>query len=321
MSQTLHLPLAQSAIDRDYLSRYRPELFDELWANPKTRILVLFEGKTLLTGTAENPEPALRLLAVDQVPSAQLRAYLGTSLHDSKNEPAGSPIVLAVLSKNSAAQLEANELAWHNLRRTGGGLDARDSGLYAQALALANWHETHQHCPQCGTPTVIEQAGWVRRCFKDDREIFPRTDPAIICSVIDQQDRILLGSQGIWEENRWSVLAGFVEPGESLNATVKREMFEEAGIHVINPEFLGSQAWPFPYSLMLGFRAEIDPKHAHVDEVPDGIEIEKLRWFTRAEIEIEAPKMLLPSRISIARAMIEHWYGGELVSATELTAK
>ena len=321
MNETLHLPMAQSAVDRDYLSRNRPDLFDELWANPKTRILVLFEGKTLLSGPDEAPEPALKLLTTEQVPSAQLRAYLGVSLEDSENEPAGSPIVLAVLSKNSADQVQPNEAAWHNLRRTGGGLDARDSGLYAQALALSNWHDSHQHCPKCGTPTVIEQGGWVRRCFKDDSEIYPRTDPAIICSVIDQQDRILLGSQGIWEDNRWSVLAGFVEPGESLNATVTREMFEEAGVRVINPQYLGSQSWPFPFSLMVGFSAQIDPDHAHIDEVPDGIEIEKLRWFTREEIAAEASKMLLPTRISIARAMIEHWYGGQLISATELNAK
>jgi NAD+ diphosphatase len=132
--------------------------------------------------------------------------------------------------------------------------------------------------------------------------------------VIDDEERILLGSQGVWEENRWSILAGFVEPGESLDAAVKREMFEESGLHVTQPQYLASQSWPFPYSLMLGFtaRAEGD-QHLKAD----GVEIEKLRWFTRAELQAEASQLLLPNRISIARAIIEHWYGGPLVSKSE----
>ncbi len=318
MNRKLHLPLAQSAVDRDYLSRNRPNLFDELWANPLTRILVLADGKVLLEGDASHPQAALRLLTTEDVPSAQLRAYLGKSTEASETEPVGTPVVLAVLGANAAQLVESDPAAWHQLRRTGSGLSARDSGLYAQALALANWHQNHQHCPNCGTPTVVEQGGWVRRCLKDDRELYPRTDPAIICSVVDQQDRILLGSQGVWEENRWSVLAGFVEPGESLAAAVIREIYEEAGVRAINPEFLGSQSLPFPYSLMVGFTATVDPDHAESDTVPDGIEIEKLRWFSREELATEAKDILLPSRISIARVLIEEWFGKELISATEL---
>lgn len=304
---TLKLPLARSAINRDYLARQRPELFDELWADSLTRVLVLHKGKVLLRG---NAEPELRLLAVDAVGSATLRAYLGRTTSAVGDEPAGTPVVLAVVGDNSANQIESDVNAWHNLRRTGAGLNDRDAGLYAQALSLANWHETHQHCPRCGTPTVIEQGGWVRRCFKDDQEIYPRTDPAVIVSVIDDQDRILLGSQGSWEENRWSILAGFVEPGESLPAAVAREIFEESGVHVAEPTYLGSQAWPFPYSLMLGFTARVDESKPSSGLVPDGIEIEKLRWFTREEISSE--DIILPGRLSIARAIIEHWYGSEI---------
>ena len=314
----LNLVLARHAVDRDYLSRSRPELFDELWQNPLTRVLAMYEGQVLLLESDGKVQAALRLLEVDAVPSAQLRVYLGKSVDASTNEPAQTPVVLAVLSKNAADLVEPDATKWHNLRKSGAGLSDRDAGLFTQALALANWHDTHKHCPRCGTPTVVEQGGWVRRCFKDDQETYPRTDPAIIVAVVDAQDRILLGSQGIWEQNRWSILAGFVEPGESLGAAVIREMFEESGLVVEDPQYLGSQAWPFPYSLMLGFSARVSDSSPSM--VADGIEIEKLRWFSRKELGAAAHEMLLPNRISIARAIIERWYGEELISATETGA-
>lgn len=307
MSDSLYLPLAASELDRDATARDHPDLFDLLWANPLTKVLVMFEGQVLLNEQAS----ALRLLGVEQVPSAQLRAYLGKTLQSQGNEPAGSPIVLAVLSKNSADQL-VNHDAWQGLRKSGVGLTPRDVGLYTQALALANWHQAHPHCPACGTPTVVQQGGWSRRCFNDERQVFPRTDPAIIVSVIDDQDRILLGGQRVWETNRWSVLAGYVEPGESLDAAVVREVFEEAGVVATEPKFLGSQAWPFPYSLMLGFTAAVAPSAQGVDPTPDGEEIVRARWFTRAELIAEAPEMLLPSKLTIARALIDRWLGQEL---------
>ncbi|MFM5903654.1 MAG: NAD(+) diphosphatase [Microbacteriaceae bacterium] len=311
----LVLPLARHAVDRDYLARSRENLFDELWENEKTRVLAMHNGAVLLNLDHEMVGPKLQLMKVEEVPSAQLRVYLGKTLDATDTEPIDTPVVLAILSDNAASAIEADTTRWHNLRKSGLGLSDRDSGLFTQALALANWHETHVYCPRCGTPTLVAQGGWVRRCFKDDSEVFPRTDPAIIVSVIDREDRILLGSQGTWEQNRWSVLAGFVEPGESLNHAVLREMFEEAGVRLESPQYLGSQAWPFPYSLMLGFTARL--RADSPVQQPDGIEIEKLRWFTRAELAAEAPKMLLPNRISIARAMIERWFGSDLVSATE----
>jgi NAD+ diphosphatase len=309
----IYLALARHAIDRDYLSRTRPDLFDELWADPATRIIAMHSGHVLLAdaGTA-----SLKLHVVDAVPSAQLRVYLGRTTEALDSEPVGTAVVLAVLSDNSAAQLEPDASAWHTLRKSGLGLSDRDSGIFTQALAIANWHQSHVHCPRCGMPTVVEQGGWVRRCFSDNSELYPRTDPAIIVAITDDQDRILLGSQGVWEDNRWSILAGFVEPGESLSAAVIREMFEEAGVVVEEPHYLGSQAWPFPYSLMLGFTAKLSadsPPH-----VADGVEIEKLRWFSREEIAAEALELMLPSRLSISRSMIERWFGGPIVSATEL---
>lgn len=315
MFSELHLPLARHAIDRDATARANPDLFDELWADEKTRVVVIHNGLTLLTNKADAGKPELLLLPVDQVPSAQLRAYLGKTTQPQADTPAGTPVVLAVLGDNSATAIEGDVSNWHHLRRTGSGLSDRDAGLITQALALANWHATHQHCPRCGTPTIIEQGGWVRRCFKDDHQIFPRTDPAIIVNVTDSADRLLLGAHPDWDENRWSILAGYVEPGESLTAAVEREIFEEAGIRVKNPHYLGSQSWPFPYSLMCGFSANLDEEH-HTDAdaalKPDGVEISRLRWFSREELLAEAPALALPSHTSIARALIERWLGQSL---------
>ena len=307
-------PLARWELDRDYLSRSRPELFDELWSLESTRVLVLHQGKALVRKGLARPE--LSLLSVEKVPAANLRVYLGKTTIETALEPKGSAIVLAVVNDNSAMSIEADPLLWQSLRTLGSELSNRDAGLFTQSLAVANWHEINQHCPKCGTPTVIEQGGWARRCFKDDNEIFPRTDPAIIVAITDQEDRILLGSQGTWEQNRWSILAGFVEAGESLEAAVVREMKEECGLDVFDVEYLYSQSWPFPQSLMLGFTAKAD---SSIEFLPDGEEIVKLRWFSRADIAAEAKSLLLPSDSTISRALIELWYGSAIDSASEET--
>jgi NAD+ diphosphatase len=295
----LNLPLAHIALDRDYLTREQVELFDELWKTSDALVLPMRDGKVLLTSNSE-----LKLLPTSQVPKSSALAYLGKDLESSL------PVVLAALDDAQAFALEPDLENWHGLRRSGIGLSPRDAAIFTQGLALANWHSTHEYCPRCGARTEVERAGWVRRCAADELELFPRTDPAIIVSVIDSAGRILLGSQGVWEENRFSILAGFVEPGESLEAAVVREMQEEAGILVANPKYLGSQAWPFPFSLMLGYTAE----YVGGNLTPDGEEIVKLRWFTREELKAEASELLLPGRLSIARSLIEQWLGEELVT-------
>ena len=307
-------PLARWELDRDYLSRSRPELFDELWSQESTRVLAMHEGKVLLRPDTETPQ--LFLMTVDQVPTANLRVYLGKTTSETSFEPKGAAIVLALVNENSANQIQPDSPSWVGLRGLGAELSDRDAGLFTQALALSNWHQTNQHCPKCGTPTVIEQGGWARRCFKDNNEIFPRTDPAIIVAITDKQDRILLGSQGTWETNRWSILAGFVEAGESLEAAIVREMKEECGLDVTDIEYLYSQSWPFPQSLMLGFTAKAD---SSTEFMPDGEEIVKLRWFSRAELAAEAKELLLPSDSTISRALIEFWYGSKIDSAVKET--
>ena len=308
----LNLPLAQPVLNRDAFARDGAELFDVLWQNPETRILVLYKGKTLVA------DGKLVLFKTDQATAGKYRVYLGKTNRASGSTPIDAPIVLSVLSDNAALALEANAENWKELRRTGAGLDPFDATLFTQALAIHNWHETHQFCPACGQITIMRQGGWSRFCINEDRELFPRTDAAVIVSIIDDQERILLGSQGSWQENRWSVLAGFVEAAESLESAVKREMFEESGLVVSDPEYLGSQAWPYPYSLMLAFTAKVAKGNKADDIVADGVEIAKLRWFSREELIAEAKQIHLPSKISIARALIDRWLGQEIKTLTEL---
>ena len=185
-----------------------------------------------------------------------------------------------------------------------------DAGLLTQAVALANWHSTHPHCPRCGAVTRVASAGHTRVCPADGSEHFPRTDPAVIMLVHDGE-RILLAGGARWGERRVSVLAGFVEVGESLEQAVAREVREEVGVSVRECRYLGSQPWPLPRSLMLGFFARAD---AGQEPRIDGEEIRFARWYTRGQLRaaMEAEEIFLPGRVSIARQLIETWYGGRL---------
>jgi NAD+ diphosphatase len=305
------LPLSRYEFDRDYLARTRPSLFDELAADPATRFLLLWHGKGLLV-SEDGTE--LALVRRDAVPPAELWLYLGRSVSDTAREPAGTPVVAVVLDDAAAASVTDNLRLWGNLRTVGSTLIDRDAGMLTEALALANWHTSHRFSPRTGQPLLPELGGWVRRSQDDETAIFPRTDPAIIVLITDTDDRILLGSNALWETNRYSLLAGFVEPGESLEAAVIREVFEESGIRVVNPAYVGSQPWPFPASLMVGFRALADPAGGWVSS-PDGAEILDLRWFTRQELEDAMGEIILPGATSIARFMIEDWFGGPVGEA------
>ncbi|MBX3098333.1 MAG: NAD(+) diphosphatase [Salinibacterium sp.] len=296
------LPLSRFEIDRDALARERDELFDELWADPATRILPIFQGSALLSSPT-----ALALLPVDAVPTAELRVYLGRSTSSTSPEPVGTPIVAVLL--DDAGHLAESD--WANLRSLGSRLSDRDAGIFTEALAILNWHTSHMFSPRTGEPTLSEKGGWVRRDPVSNTEVFPRTDPAIIVGIVDADDRILLGSNALWESNRYSLLAGFVEPGESLESAVIREVLEESGIHVVNPVYLGSQPWPFPASLMVGFLATVDPDHG-TEPTPDGTEILDLRWFSRAELVASLTEIKLPGPTSIARAILEEWFGGPI---------
>jgi NAD+ diphosphatase len=197
------------------------------------------------------------------------------------------------------------------LREVGPLLSDRDAGLVTHAIALANWHETFTHCPRCGSPTDPIASGHARRCPVDSSEHFPRVDPAMIVLVTDADDRALLARNVMWPERRVSILAGFVEAGESAEMAVAREVQEEAGIDVGAVTYLGSQPWPMPQSLMLGFRAEA----AGEQEIRvDAEEIAEANWYSRAELAaaIDSGDILLPPPVSIAHRIIETWYGSDL---------
>ena len=198
-----------------------------------------------------------------------------------------------------------------DLREAAALLNDRDAGLFTHAVALANWHATHTHCPRCGTPTVTVAAGHAQRCPADGSEHFPRVDPAVIMLVTDPDDRCLLARNRRWPERRVSILAGFVEPGESAEQAVAREVGEETGITVAQVRYAGSQPWPMPQSLMLGFRASAA---GDLEIRVDDDEIAEAHWFSRDELRsaLASREILLPPPVSIAHRLIESWYGEEL---------
>lgn len=191
---------------------------------------------------------------------------------------------------------------FHDLRYLGSVLPADEANLVAHARALVLWHRTQRFCGRCGSPSTAESGGNSRICVEPEcaTVLFPRVDPAIIV-LVRKQDRCLLGRQPSWPENRYSTIAGFVEPGESLEDAVRREVREEANILVENIEYHSSQPWPFPSSLMLGFTAVAMSEDILLN---DG-ELEDAQWFTRKQLRSGFPK--LPYRLSIARRLVDDW--------------
>lgn len=197
-----------------------------------------------------------------------------------------------------------------SLRRLGGVLPETEADIAMTAVALVNWHRESGFCAGCGAATAVRDAGHIRWCAGCESQHFPRMDPAVIVAVIDEQGRLLLGHHAGWEGNRVSILAGFVEAGESLEQAVHREILEESAVALTSLHYVGSQPWPFPRSLMLGFVA-----HARGQlVVPDGEEIEWARFYTADEVdEAEAAgELTLPMRASIASRIITAWREGVL---------
>ena len=189
-----------------------------------------------------------------------------------------------------------------------GGLDANDAPIFAAALSLANWHRRHLYCSLCGQPTAPNRGGWSRQCPVCTTEHYPRVDPVVIM-LATHGDRVLLGRQPRYPPRRYSALAGFVEPGETIEAAVARELHEEAGIAVTNVRYLASQPWPFPSTLMIGATAEATDDALTIDQT----ELDDARWFTRAEVAAalageEGASFLTPPRYAIARTLLDDWF-------------
>lgn len=263
---------------------------DAAWladAVTRGRYVVAWRRKLLVT-TAEPPMPVL--LEATALEAAEERVLLG--LRD------GVPVFAAEVPGDSQPTLPGR---FADLRELGDRLPPDEAALLAYARALLAWHARHRHCSACGAPTASAEAGHSRQCAACTAKHFPRVDPAIIVLVADDE-RCLLGRQPSWPPQRYSAIAGFVEPGESLEDAVRREVLEETGIEIASVDYLGSQPWPFPSSLMLGFSAR--PASQEISR-RDG-ELEDARWVTRDDIA--ADRILLPPRVSIAYRLIEQWF-------------
>ena len=307
------LTLARGTYDRAADRRLDVQWLGQVWSGEvPARMFVVHEGKAAVTAGSPAELVFQDPTAVEGVDG--VRTVLGIE---------DGIAYLGLLLPSDSAGLElptsadGEQVVIGGLREFGGVLGARDSSLLVSAVALANWHAGHSRCPRCGAPTKSIQGGWARYCDIDNADHFPRNDPAVIVLVLDDQGRALLGNRVGWPATIYSTLAGFVEAGESAEMTVIREMAEEAGVRIdaARIDYLGSQPWPFPSSLMLGYHAYIA-----ADSPPakgDGEEIATARWFTRDEL-VEACKtgeVVLPGSISIGRSLIEHWYGAALPGA------
>jgi NAD+ diphosphatase len=214
---------------------------------------------------------------------------------------------------------------WKTPREFGAEADDLEASLVVSAIGLEQWHQRHGFCPRCGAPTEEAQSGWLRMCSNDGSQHFPRTDPAVIMLIHDGAGLALLGRGPQWGDGRFSTLAGFVEPGESLEAAVAREVFEEVGVRIRDVRYLASQPWPFPASLMLGFVALLDGDPALT---LDPVEMADAGWFTREEVrragdwtDDPATRMAgrddvrlrgIPPHFSISRYLIDRWLTGDV---------
>ncbi|AWS46647.1 NAD(+) diphosphatase [Streptosporangium sp. 'caverna'] len=310
------LLLARSTIDRSALFRGDAEWLKRAWEDGATRVLVVDDGKALVRRSGE--DVALTLLPTADAPEGE-RYLLGVDAEGVAYFAVTAPLPGVVhtsapgriVAPRAASSLAEEEIVAVGLREVGSLLGDRDAGLMVYAVALEAWHSTHEFCPRCGSRTEVRSGGHVRVCPKDGSQHFPRVDPAVIMLIHDDQDRCLLARGPQWPEGRLSVLAGFVEPGESLEHAVAREVAEEVGVSIAEPHYLGSQPWPFPRSLMLGFFA----RATSTEFVLDPEEIAEARWFSRAELlaAMESGEVRLPSEVSIARRLIETWYGKPLI--------
>lgn len=320
--------LSRSTVDRQETLRTNPERLRARW--PAAQVLLLDSRGRTPVREGEGVLAARKALSFGDVPPEDamfLGEWEGVDYWTLPGEPAGEPeTVTRDGSWGFTDQFPRYDgEIWVDLRAYAADLDDTSAGLFTTASALRNWHRRARFCARDGSPVRMAQFGWATRCEAEGHEEYPRTDPAIICLVHDESgvngERVLLARQPVWPEGRFSVLAGFVEAGESLEGCVRREIKEEAGIDVDGVRYLGSQPWPFPRSIMLGFAARADssqPLH------PAEGEIEEARWVTRADLRAAfanegrptpvdggAATILMPGNSSIARVMLESWAAAE----------
>ncbi|MGO3127298.1 MAG: NAD(+) diphosphatase [Luteimonas sp.] len=282
-------------LDRAEHLRTDSDTLTRLW--PEARVLVL-DAKGDARIDAHGMPPALDGTVVGKRPGSAV--FLG--LHDAQGW-------FALPAVDAPATLDVP--ATIDLRTAAAQWPVREATAFAQARAVLHWRDRHRFCGACGAPLEYARAGWLGRCTGCGIEHYPRTDPAVIVAVTDGS-RLLLGRQAAWPPGRYSTLAGFVEPGETLEQTVVREVFEESAVRVTGCRYLASQPWPFPASLMLGFVAEAEPDEPRVTD-----ELEDARWYgvddIAAALRDEHDDLRLSPRLSISRWLIEQWHAGVAV--------
>lgn len=295
------LSYAQAPIDRAHHLRPDPARLAALWAHPQARVLVMWGAKHL--AAADGAPLPLSPAAIGATPEQSI--FLGLDgenpvfAHDwgtAEEEPAQTPA----------------GATWRDLRENGPDMSEADASRHVYARGLILWLRRTGFCCVCGSAVSLSDGGHVLRCNNADcgASHFPRTDPAVIMLVTDGKDRVLLGRQAAWPPGAVSTLAGFVEPGETLEQAVAREVFEEAGVRISEARYIASQPWPFPGSLMLGFEAIASSEDITVDPK----ELESARWFHRDDIRAfrdnwfaEGEGWALPRRDSISRFLILSW--------------
>jgi NAD+ diphosphatase len=294
-----HLELAADPHDRVGVHRTDDAWLEQAWDDPETRVLVV-------AGNRVRPvDGSVPWLATSDVPEGGTRVLLG--------EREGRVWFAHVVDASYA-----EEEGWVGIRDllphlAGPGVE--QAPLVFHAIGLAEWLHATRCCPRCGGRLEPRLAGHELECLECHRRQFPRTDPAVIMAVTygepgSEDEALLLGRQDSWPAGRYSTLAGFLEPGETLEDAVRREVLEETGIVVGEVSYFGNQPWPLPASLMLGFRGRAVSRDIRVD----GSEIQDARWFTRAQMREEAGggTLMLPGGVSISRSLVEDWYGGPL---------
>jgi NAD+ diphosphatase len=289
-------------IDRASHLRKDAAWLGERLVHTSSRFVLVWRGQNLIADH-EGPEPAAVLLPPDAVDAADKDIIL-LGIED---ECAYFAIDLSAMETPLDVVREAPPSAFIDLRRVGSLLPRQHASMLAFARGIAYWHQRHRFCGVCGAPTRSEDAGHVRRCTNKECDAvhFPRTDPAVIMLVHQGHDRCLLGRQAIWPQGMHSTLAGFVEPGESLEEAVAREVYEETHIELSSVTYIASQPWPFPASLMLGFHAEAKT----TDIIVDKSELEAAAWYDRAWLlsHQDDENFRLPRKDSIARRLLEEW--------------
>ncbi len=295
-----HLALAADAHERHGLHRNDEAWLADRWTHPDSRVLVV-------AGTRVRPGPdGLEWVSAADAPDG---------VHVLLGERDGTTW-WAVIASGDLAKAEGETwLPLRGLLPFLAGESLRQAPLVFHALGLAEWHWAHRFCPRCGGTLSSRSAGHELMCDACGKPQFPRSDPAVIMLVSagepgSEDERCLLGRGASWPEGRFSTLAGFCEPGESLEDAVRREVLEETGVEVGEVTYFGNQPWPLPSSLMLGFHGRATSEAIRLEDD----DVEEARWFTRAQMRAGAEdgSLVLPGGVSISRSLIEDWYGGAL---------